>query len=134
MFYRRRYSGGVLLSGCASIVSKTNYNVNINSNVPNTTVKIKQNNGMPIFSGTVPCMVNLKTSSGFFSSASYAVEATTPDGCKHFYSINSSFNPWFLGNFIIGGIIGMGIDGATGAVYKLDENLYIYFEDAPPKS
>lgn len=121
----------LLSSGCASIVSKTTYDVAFTTNAPKATVTIrKSDSGLILSSGEVPHVANLKSSDGFFSAASYICEIKDSNtNKKQTRVINGEFCPWFLGNFIFGGIIGMGVDGATGAVYQLDDAVYAHFSE-----
>lgn len=115
----------LLLTGCASIICRTNVPVTINSNKP-VDVVVKKSSGMvPVTSGKTPLVVTLKTSDGAFQSASYVCEATDETGKKTFYPINARFNAWTLGNFIFGGLLGIGIDGITGAMFTLDDAVYL---------
>lgn len=47
--------------------------------------------------------------------------------------IPSGFAPWFLGNFIFGGLIGMGTDVGTGAVNTYPKSFVVRMQP-PPKS
>lgn len=112
--------GGVLaLTGCASIVSKSTWPVSFKSNPPGAEVVIKDNLGNEIDRGTTPTTFALKSSDSFFSGATYYADFKLNDyqDCKK--GIHADVNGWFFGNIVFGGFIGMGIDGATGAMYKL---------------
>lgn len=37
-------------------------------------------------------------------------------------AVNKKFNEWYLGNILIGGVIGLVIDPITGAMYRLTPN------------
>ena len=121
----------MLFSGCASVVSKAEYDVAITTNAPHAEVTVRNpQSGFVIASGEAPYTVNLKSSDGFFSSASYMFEVKDLEtNKKQIRIINGSLCPWFFGNFFLGGIIGMGIDGATGAMYELDEAVYVHFSE-----
>lgn len=117
-----------LLSGCASIVSKTTYPVSITSSPPEEKFVIKNESGVTIHSGKTPQSVMLKSGNGFFDGASYTVEFAA----GNILTINSSLDPWYFGNILFGGLIGMVIiDPATGAMWELPESTetaYIYSE------
>jgi hypothetical protein len=61
------------LSGCASIVSQSDYPVNINSSPDGATFVIKNQAGVKIDSGITPKQVTLTTKAGFFDGESYAI-------------------------------------------------------------
>lgn len=121
----------MLFSGCASIISKSEYTVAVTTNAPKAEVTVRNpGSGFVISSGEAPYAVNLKSSDGLFSSASYMFEIKDLEtNKKQIRIINGSLCPWFFGNFFLGGIIGMGIDGATGAMYELDEAVYVHFSE-----
>ena len=121
----------VLVTGCASVISDNNYDVKISTNAPKATVTVRKlSTGVVLSQGKAPLVVYLKPGDGFLTSASYQVEVkddATRE--KQTQIINARFNGWFLGNFIFGGIIGMAVDGATGAMYYLDKQYYVYFSE-----
>lgn len=122
-----------LFNGCASIFGKSEYHVVFSTNAPNAHVKIQQAySGVVIASGQAPFATTLKSSDRFLSAASYLCEVNTADGKRQLRPINAQVNPWVFGNFILGGIIGIAIDGGTGAMYELDENYYIHFSEFDP--
>ena len=121
-----------LLTGCASLLSKSEYNVTINSNIPNTNVVVRNHdNGNIVGSGKVPFMVKLKASKAFFSGATYALEATTESGQKHTMFAISQIDPMFWANFFFGGFLGIAVDAATGAMFKFDETFFLNLPTRP---
>ena len=115
-------------SGCASIVSKTTYPVSIKSFPPGEEFVVKNESGSTIHSGKTPQVVMLKAGDGFFDGATYKVEFEA----GNVLVIDSSLDPWYFGNILFGGLIGMVIvDPATGAMWKLPESTetaYVYSE------
>ena len=121
-----------LLSGCASLLSKSEYDVTIKSNVPNTNVVVRNHeNGAVVGGGVVPFVVKLKASNGFFSGATYALDATTVNGQKYTMFAISKIDPIFWGNFFFGGFLGIVVDAASGAMFKFDETFFLNLP-APP--
>lgn len=119
----------VIFSGCASICSKSQYPVTVTTNAPDADILIRNSDsGMIVQSGKSPLAVTLPASKSFFTPASYQCEVKSKDK-KQYRTLSASIDPWFFGNFILGGIIGMAIDGASGAVYKLEEAYYIHFSE-----
>jgi hypothetical protein len=120
---------GLLLPSCATIVSKSEYPVNIQTSPSNVRVAIKDKNGMVIHKGRTPMIVNLKASNGYFDSANYIVEYKYK-GITKIKPLSAKFDGWYLGNimFGVGGIIGfLVVDPLTGAMWKLPEVTSEYF-------
>ena len=116
---------GVMLycSGCASIVSKSQWPVTINSNPSGATVTIKDGRGTELQKGVTPMTVTLSSKSGYFSSATYHFDFEKEGYYPANSSTSASLSGWYWGNILFGGLIGMLIvDPATGAMWKLDEN------------
>ena len=124
----------VSMTGCATIVSKTEYPVTISTNAPNAQVTVRNSStGMVLVNSKAPVTVTLKTSKGFFEPATYQCDVYDEKKKKQTRVIETQFNKWFLGNFVIGGIIGMGVDGLSGACYKFDDALYIHYSEYDPQ-
>ena len=119
------------LSSCASIVSKTNWPVSIDSKPEGVHVSITNKRGVEIFTGKTPLVTKLKSGSGFFTKESYRVVMTYNGIEKRTINLECSVNGWYFGNLIVGGLIGMLIvDPATGAMYKLDrKEVYEVFKE-----
>lgn len=112
----------LILSSCASILSKSTYPFTLNTNPSGVNVKIKDNKGMEIYNGTSPATVNLKASNGFFKKASYTVHISEEGYKEQTLPINFKIDGWYFGNLLLGGVVGMLIvDPATGAMYKIEE-------------
>jgi len=111
----------LIFSGCASIVSKSNWPVSIDSKPSGATVSIVNRKGVEVYNGKTPAALKLKSGSKFFSRESYTLTFTL-DGYKtEKVNLECKVNGWYWGNLLIGGVLGMLIiDPATGAMYKLD--------------
>ena len=108
------------LCSCASIVSKSDYPVTLQSSTPTkVTVKSKGTNNV-VHSGVTPTTVTLPASEGYFQPAQYDIQ--TP---KNTQSLNATMDPWYAGNIVFGGIIGALVDPATGAMWKLPKEVNI---------
>ena len=115
-----------ILIGCASIVSKSHWPVNIQSNPTGAKCSISKDSGIQIHSGETPMTVSLNSYKGFFSSAKYLVNCSK-DGFKSSpYEISADINGWYFGNIVFGGLIGMLlVDPATGSMWKFGEDIMI---------
>jgi hypothetical protein len=108
-------------SSCASIVSKSKYDVRLSSSPDDATVQVFDRDGREIFNGKTPTQVVLKCGSGYFRKATYTVKYTKPGFLSKEVIINADINGWYFGNLVFGGLIGfLIVDPATGAMYKLD--------------
>lgn len=114
-----------ILASCASIVSKSQWPVNITSTPEGCVVKVFDKKGMQIFKGTTPTVITLKSSDGFFSGADYTVVFEKEGYEPLKMNLFSELNPWYIGNIAIGGLIGfLIVDPATGAMFRLPEHLH----------
>lgn len=115
------------LTACCSIVSKSSYPVTISSNPPGANFTLKKANGLSMATGTTPATVTLSSSFGYFQPAKYVVEFSRK-GVTQTVPINATINGWYFGNLLFGGLIGILIvDPATGAMWKLDDNVIATF-------
>ena len=129
VFFVSLVSVAFLVSGCASICSKSQYPVTVTTNAPDADILIRNaDSGMIIQDGKSPLAVTLPASKSFFTPANYQCEVKVEDK-RQYRTISASIDPFFFGNFIIGGIIGMAIDGASGAMYKLEDAYYVHFSE-----
>ena len=103
-----------VMSGCSSIISKSEYSVAINSNPSDANFRITNRAGLEVDHGITPKTVVLKSSSGYFKGETYTIAVNKDD------TLQSSTDGWYIGNLLFGGLIGMLIvDPATGAMYNL---------------
>lgn len=111
----------MILGGCASIVSKSNWPVTITSNPSGANVTVKDSKGVAIHSGTTPMTVTLPSGRGFFKAAAYEVSFDKDGYAPTVTTTSSNINGWYFGNILLGGWIGMLIvDPATGAMWRLN--------------
>jgi hypothetical protein len=116
-------STAVLLSSCASIVSKSEYPVSLTSSPTGCKVAVKKN-GTTVYQGVTPSIVTLSASNGFFQPASYYIEFTKKGVATQTIPLTADIDGWYFGNILFGGPIGILIvDPATGAMWKLPENV-----------
>lgn len=110
----------ISLSSCATIMSRSSYEVRVNSNPKDATVTIFNRKGHEVYSGNTPFQVRLQPHAGYFKKAVYSIEFTKNGYSDKNIILSSDINEWYFGNLLIGGFIGMLIiDPATGAMYKL---------------
>lgn len=98
----------ILLSSCATIISGSRQNVEINSEPSSAKVYINE-----IEIGNTPVQKNLKRNQEY----SLVLKL---DGYETYETkIERKFNAWYIGNIAFGGLIGIIIDPITGAMHKL---------------
>lgn len=112
----------LLLPGCATIFTRTVYPVSVNCNPTVAQLEVLDKRGVPVFKGTTPVMLQLKSSAGFFSPAQYTLRFSAEGYSETIVNIQARLDGWYFGNIFIGGLLGMLIiDPATGAMWKIDE-------------
>ena len=120
-----------VLGGCASIVSKSNYPVAINSNPSGVDFYVTNFGGTRVHSGTTPATVTLSTKRGYFKSQAYTIHLEPVGAPKKEYAIRTSTDGWYFGNLLLGGIIGMLIvDPLTGAMFKYPPEIMVELDGA----
>jgi hypothetical protein len=95
--------------GCATIVSGKTQDVIIRSNPPGATVKIDE-----MVSGTTPMVANL------VRKKRHAISISKSGFQEVTQATTRGFNGWYLGNILLGGIIGLITDPITGAMYDVE--------------
>jgi len=117
----------LMVVGCASIVSKSDYPVSFNSDPSGAKVIITDvKAGRVVYEGKTPCTITLKAKHGFFSSAKYSVSFKLPGYETQTISLEANLDGWYFGNILFGGLIGILIvDPATGAMWKLPDNISV---------
>lgn len=111
----------LLLTGCASIVSKSSWPISINSSPSDAKISIKDKKGIEIYTGNTPATLKLKSGAGFFSKARYQVTFEKVGYDKKVVPVEFKLNGWYFGNIILGGPLGLLIiDPVTGAMFQLE--------------
>lgn len=111
----------ILISGCASIVSKSKYPVSITTEPTAAKIEIKDQDGVLRFAGTSPATAVLDAGQGYFTRARYTVTASKEGFNTSTYPLQNSIDGWYWGNILIGGLIGLLIvDPITGAMFQID--------------
>lgn len=98
----------LLMSSCATIISGSKQNVRFSSNPSTATIFIDE-----VEVGKTPFEIKLAR----ISEHSVMLKL---DGYQTYQTrLTKSFNGWYIGNILLGGIIGLIIDPITGAMYNL---------------
>lgn len=110
----------LLISSCASLVSRKIYPISLNSKPNNATVTVTDLHGREVFKGITPVAIPLKASAGFFKRAHYFVKFEKNGYSEKTARIHFKVDSWYWGNLLFGGFIGfLIVDPLTGAMYKL---------------
>lgn len=105
---------GMLITGCASIMSGTTQQVTFQSSPDGALVKI---NGKPL--GKTPLTMQLDKD----KNQTLTVEK---EGYKTFTtSMDTRLDSWFWGNVVLGGVFGSTTDSINGAVYEYNQSQYM---------
>lgn len=128
-------AAAVTLTGCASIVSDSKYQVEISSNPPGVQFDIANEDGDIVNTGVTPDHIMLEAGAGYFDGETYRI-TYRKDGYEQKSTIlDSKVDGWYWGNLGFGGIIGWFIvDPLTGAMYKLPRTAHVNLQPsaAPP--
>ena len=98
----------LLASSCATIVSGSKQNVKFSSNPSTATIFIDE-----VEVGKTPFEIKLARKS------EHSVMLKLDGYQTYETKLTKKFNGWYIGNILIGGIIGLIIDPITGAMYNL---------------
>jgi len=116
----------ILLSSCASIVSRASRDVSIQSNPSGLSFVVIDTSGETIHTGTTPQVVSLSARGGYFKPAKYSVQVKRGNKVVGTHEVTAGINGWYFGNILIGGLIGMLIvDPLTGAMYRMPASITV---------
>ena len=112
-----------LTQGCASIISKSSYPVNITSRPSGAQYRVSDRTGKLVSEGKTPAVVTLKAGAGYFQPQRYTVALDLPGHGTREVPIEVGLDGWYLfGNFFFGGLIGyLVVDPLTGAMWELKD-------------
>ena len=115
--------GTLGVGGCASIISKSQYPVIIESTPPGASVTIKNKRNHVIHYATTPTIIPLKAGGGC-ARASYTVLFEKDGYESETKRVRSRVDGWFFGNLAFlplfcSGVVGIGVDALTGAMWKI---------------
>ncbi len=100
----------LLLSGCATVVNGGSQDVSVSTNPPGATCTVDRVGASVGVINPTPGKLSVSRSKNALdltcNKPGYQTSATT---------VASTFNGWTFGNLLIGGLIGFGVDAATGA-------------------
>jgi len=116
----------LLAAGCASIVSKSDYDVAVDCNSPGFTVNIYKDDEL-VTSTVAPSVVTLSSRGGYFIPASYRFKFEKEGFSAEEVELDASFDWWYMGNILFGELIGaLIVDPLTGAMWKFEEDASVF--------
>jgi hypothetical protein len=105
--------------GCATVMNGRHAEVAIKSQPSGARVSVQNEVGETVATSKTPGRVTLKRSNGLFRKAPrYTAFIEKPGYETAEVSINPKWNPWILGNVVLGGVVGLAADSATGAIWR----------------
>jgi phosphoketolase len=115
---------GMCVSGCASIIEGTTQNIAVTT-TPKGGAKCVLTSSEGTYYVTTPGNANVHKTK-------HNLDVTCQlDGFKDSHTVvESHFNGATVGNVLAGGVIGIGVDAATGANYNYPENVEIAMDPA----
>ena len=113
----------VFANGCATIVSDSSYDVLVQSNPQGAAFRVLDKDGAEVARGVTPETVRLDAQGKWKLPAKYTVEADHPGYGRNRSEMKTGFDAWTIGNVAMGGVgvVGLVVDGLSGAMYKLPE-------------
>ena len=120
MFKKLVMSAAILLttSACATIIAGTDQTIQVSTN-PSAMAQCSLKDSKMSYTVTTPGSVNVKRGDGPLNlnckSAKMSGETI----------VSEELEPWFLGNILGGGLIGGGIDAASGAYQKYPQSIIV---------
>jgi hypothetical protein len=115
----------LFLPGCASMIGG-NKTVSIDNKFGPTFFAVTDHKNKIIHQGVTPQQVSLETSRGYILPAKYHVDFIGQNDHTDRYELKANANPWTFANaaFLTFGVIGIGIDGVNGNIYRLPKKIY----------
>lgn len=114
------------LTGCASIVGSSSQTVNIDSAPKGAQCQLIRE-GKILSQITTPGSAHIGK-----STEDITVECTKSGYEKSRTSLKSGTDGWVVGNILVGGVIGWGIDWATGAMNEYPDNSVVAMQREYP--
>ena len=91
-------SASVFVTGCASIVSDSQYPVVMKSEPSGAEYQIRNRSGSLVHQGTTPSTVTLKSGAGYFKGERYKLQFSKEGYEQQDQSLESSMDGWYWGN------------------------------------
>lgn len=106
------------VTGCATIVSGRTAEVALRSDPPEANVTVRDHEGQVVAQTITPGEVTLKRGRTWLRPAQYNATFEKPGYETTRAPLYSKFNPWVLGNIVLGGPFGLGVDLTSGSMWR----------------
>ena len=110
--------GLLVVSGCATVIDGRTARVKIKSAPSEANVKVQDEEGVVVAETVTPGEVTLKRGRPWLRPAKYQATFEKPGYETTTTPIVTTFNPWTLGNIVVGEGLGAVVDAASGAMWK----------------
>ena len=122
-----------VLTGCASIVSHSNWPVSVTATPADAEVEITSESGAVVHKAKAPFTVTLRSGKGYFDGEKYTLKGTAPGYTGGTIILDTTVNGWYWGNLIFGGLLGFFVvDPLSGAMYRLPETIHVALNQGQP--
>lgn len=117
----------LMLSGCATLFSTSEYPVYIDSVPPKMEIVVTDSDGDIVYRGKTPSVVNLDAGGGYFVRETYTVKLYDGSKVVGEREIENSIDGWYFANWFGATLIGfLVIDPITGAMWTLEDHVTVY--------
>jgi hypothetical protein len=110
-------------SGCATVLSDRKYPVTFDNTGGQTYFVVRDQQNQIVHQGITPQQVTLDAKKSPFQRANYDVTFAGTGPYSQHRELKAGFDPWVVGNVVLGGIPGALVDGFSGAMFKLPEQV-----------
>lgn len=102
------------LPACATVTTGTNHSLSVVTDPPGAACELRRGGDVVGIVNPTPGTVRIDKSYRDIS-----IECTRPGNVRGATTVSAGFQPMFIGNILLGGVIGMGVDiiSAAGATY-----------------
>lgn len=109
----------IVFASCATIFTKSSYPISFTSSPDDAKITITNRSGRTIYAGNTPATITLKSAAGYMKREEYTITLNREGFEPQTTVLTSNLDGWYIGNILIGGLIGMLIvDPASGAMYR----------------
>ena len=102
----------LLMSSCSTLMNGTTHSLTVNSNVQHAKVYVNE-----IYKGETPISLDLAT-----NKKTYTIRIEADGYIPYTEVIQRKASGWVWGNIFLGGLIGLGVDMATGGLYIYEKD------------
>lgn len=102
----------LLLTGCSTLMNGTSHSLTVNSNIQHAKVYVNE-----VYKGETPINLDLAT-----DEKTYTIRIEADGYIPYTEVLQRKASGWVWGNIFLGGLIGLGVDMATGGLYVYEKD------------